>query len=185
MTRFAILLTGYCAIGALALPAVIRPVPRLVWNASASVPLGLYASRPPERVDRGDLVAAFPPEPIARMMAERGYLPLRLPMLKQVAALPGQTICRNGNRVSIDGKLAAVARARDRAGRPLAAWSGCRTLRADEVFLLNRASADSFDGRYFGALPLRSVTAVLTPLWVSAPAPERPAPVPQTNTQGA
>ncbi|NML06771.1 S26 family signal peptidase [Sphingomonas sp. G-3-2-10] len=166
MKRFGILLTGYCAIGAVVIPALVRPVPRLVWNASASVPIGLYAARPSESVKRGDLVAAHAPTPIAQLMAARGYLPLRVPMLKHVLGVAGQTVCRTGLTVTIDGTPVAEVRPRDRMGRPLPSWSGCRRLRQGEVFLLNPGSPDSFDGRYFGPVPARGIVAILTPLWL-------------------
>lgn len=192
MKRFGIMLAGYCAIAAVVIPAFVRPAPRLVWNASASVPIGLYAAYPATGAARGDLVAAHAPAPVARMMAERGYLPLRVPMLKHVAAVAGQTICRSGVRISIDAKPVAVARLRDRMDRPLPSWSGCRTLRAGEVFLLNPASADSFDGRYLGPMPARGIVAVLQPLWLPgsphAPAAASPACAqssPQPKTKGA
>lgn len=191
MSRFGIFVTGYCAIAAVVVPGFLRPAPRLVWNASASVPVGLYVARPAGGARRGELVAAHAPPAVARMMAERGYLPLRVPMLKHVAAVAGQRVCRSGPAIAIDGKHLADARPRDRAGRPLPVWQGCRTLRAGEVFLLNPASADSFDGRYFGPVPARGIVAVLDPLWLvggGEPAPPRaPAdrePPSQPKTQG-
>ena len=42
---------------------------------------------------------------------------------------------------------------RDRRGRPLPVWQGCRVVGADEVFVMNWQSADSLDGRYFGPVP--------------------------------
>lgn len=185
MTRFAILLTGTCAISALLLPMLARPAPRLVWNVSASIPVGLYAAHP-SAPKRGDLVAAHAPQRIARLMAERRYLPLRVPMLKHVAAVPGQRICRTGTAVLVDGLVVAHARLKDRSGRSLPRWSGCRTLRSGELFLLNPASADSFDGRYFGPVSARSVVAVLEPLWLPgsplpAPAPLESPPPPVTK----
>ncbi|MEZ0242347.1 MAG: S26 family signal peptidase [Sphingomonas sp.] len=179
MSRFFIMMAGYLAIAAIVIPSFVHPAPRLVWNASASVPVGLYAAGPARRLAPGDLVAAHAPAPIARMMAERGYLPLRVPMLKHVAAVAGQRVCRSGLHISIDTALVAEARSHDRDGRELPAWEGCRTLRSGEVFLLNAASADSFDGRYFGPIRARSVIAVLHPLWLPgggpAPAPAAPA----------
>ncbi|MEF9600842.1 S26 family signal peptidase, partial [Paracoccus sp. PXZ] len=53
-------------------------------------------------------------------------------------------------------------------GRPLPTWRGCRVVGADEVFLMNRESGNSLDGRYFGPLPLASVTARIVPLWTDA-----------------
>ncbi len=171
MKRFWILLGGYAAIAAITVPTFIRPASRLIWNASASVPIGLYLARPVKRLRRGDLVAAHAPLPIARLMAERGYLPVRVPMLKQVAAVGGQQVCRSGTRILIDGKPVAGARAFDRAGRALPAWQGCQRLAADEVFLLNPAVPDSFDGRYFGPLKRRAIAAILVPVWICGVAP--------------
>ncbi|WP_448662488.1 S26 family signal peptidase [Sphingomonas sp. CJ20] len=180
MTRAGLFLVGACAIGALVAPAVHRPVPRLVWNASASIPVGLYAARVPSRLRVGDLVAAEAPASVAALAAERGYLPRGVPLLKHVAALGGQRICRTGMTLTVDGRRVAEARARDRLGRPLPRWRGCRTLAPGEVLLLNARAADSFDGRYFGPVPARRVIALLAPLWLpgrgaAAPrsAPER------------
>jgi conjugative transfer signal peptidase TraF len=191
MKRFTILVTGYCAIGVVVAPALVHPAPRLVWNASASVPIGLYAARSPDDVRKGDLVAAHVPAAVARLMAERGYLPPRVPMLKHVAATAGDTVCRFGERISIDAKPVARARLRDRIGRPLPSWSGCRKLGAGDVFLLNPASADSFDGRYFGPVSARSITAILTPLWLPGTAGDAPEaarrrgqPTPNPETKG-
>lgn len=178
MKRFHILLTGYCAIGAVIIPAFTRPAPRLVWNASASVPIGLYSARPARTAKLGDLVAAHAPAPVALLMAERHYLPLRVPMLKHVAGVARQTVCRTGLTILIDGKRVAVAQTRDRIGRPLPSWSGCRTLRGGEVFLLNPASAGSFDGRYFGPVPTSGIVAVLDPLWLPGGGETAPASAP-------
>lgn len=171
MKRVAILAAGALALGALALPALMRPAPRLVWNASASVPIGLYAARPAQRLKAGDLVVAMPPEPLARMMVARNYLPPDTPMLKHIAALGGQRICRIGRTILVDGIRVATALARDTQGRAMPVWQGCRTLAPDEALLLNASAKASFDGRYFGAVSTRSIRAILTPLWLVA-APE-------------
>ena len=165
MKRIGVMLTTHCAIFAIVIPAFVQPSPRLIWNASASVPTGLYVARPFASVRRGQLVSANPPAALARLMAARGYLPLGVPMLKHVAAVTRQRICRIGALVSIDGVPIAAARQRDRRGRRLPSWQGCRVLGKGEILLLNPASPDSFDGRYFGPVPTRSVTAVLTPVW--------------------
>jgi hypothetical protein len=52
-----------------------KPVPWWVWNASESVPIGLYAVQPVDGFMVTDLVVAMPPEPLARLLAEGGYLP--------------------------------------------------------------------------------------------------------------
>ncbi|MBL6851801.1 MAG: S26 family signal peptidase [Alphaproteobacteria bacterium] len=137
-----------------------------LWNASGSAPRGLYLLRPAKPLRGGELVAVLPPEPLARFVALRGYLPLGTPLLKHIAALGGQTVCRFGDRVAVDDHDAVLARERDTSGRPLPRWQGCRTLRNSQVFLLNPAVPDSFDGRYFGVLSADTVTARAEPLWI-------------------
>jgi conjugative transfer signal peptidase TraF len=168
MSRFGYLMVTYF----LALFAIIfslfHHAPRLMWNGSASVPIGLYALHYPSLAQVGDLVAERPPAALALYMAERRYLPLNVPMLKFVGAISGQTVCRNGATITIDGLAVATALASDHANRPLPVWRSCHRLKADEIFLLNPARADSFDGRYFGVVPLAGVTARAEPLWTES-----------------
>ncbi|MGH6652959.1 MAG: S26 family signal peptidase [Sphingopyxis sp.] len=157
--------------------ALAAPAPRLVWNASASAPIGLYRIDTDAAPQVGDLVAIDPPPELAGFLAARGYLPRGLPLLKRVAALPGALVCRSGTFVTIDGTGVARALARDRANRPLPVWTGCRSVGRGELFLLNTAP-DSLDGRYFGALPAAGLIGtahpLLTRLNASAPLRWRP-----------
>ena len=169
MTRAGILVTAGLAAAALVAPT-LRPVtPRLLWNASASTPIGLYLIRPDSAPAIGDIVAVAPPDALARFLADGRYLPNGVPLLKHVAALAGQTVCRTDAIVTIDGTPVASALARDRHGRALPVWQGCRTLGADEIFLLNPEIRDSLDGRYFGPLPLSAVIGIAVPLWIEPP----------------
>ena len=132
--------------------ALAGPRPRLVWNASASAPIGLYRLSAVSHPAVGMLVVIGPPMSLARFLDERRYLPIGVPLLKHVAARPGARICRFGARVTIDGHVAAVALSRDTRGRLLPRWRGCRTIAPGQLFVLN-AAADSMDGRYFGPIP--------------------------------
>jgi conjugative transfer signal peptidase TraF len=157
-----VLTVAALGVGLTAVPPLDSPF--LVWNASASVPIGLYAvERTQLRV--ANLVVARPPEPLANFLADRAYLPRGVPLLKHILALSGQSVCRNGLAVTIDGAAIGEARERDSRGRPLPSWQGCSVVSADEVFLMNPRSADSFDGRYFGPLPAYSIIGRAIPLW--------------------
>ncbi len=146
------------------LVAAVLPLPKLLlWNASASAPIGLYRINPFARPAVGDMVAVAPPSALARFMAERHYLPVGVPLLKHVAGRPGALICRRDASVTIDGRTVAVARTSDSHGRPLPVWRGCRLLRTGELFLLN-AAPDSLDGRYFGPLPVSGLIGRATPI---------------------
>jgi conjugative transfer signal peptidase TraF len=148
--------------------AAIDWPPVLIWNASASVPIGLYYVQPEDRLEVTDLVVVTPPTPVAQFLDERGYLPRGVPLLKQVLALPGQTVCRIRLAIMIDGVVMSFAREQDHRGRPLPAWQGCRCIAEGEVFLMNWQSADSLDGRYFGPLPVASILGRAVPLWTFA-----------------
>ena len=143
-----------------------HPLPRLIWNVSASVPIGLYLMRPLERLHIAELVVVRPPNALAQFLAGRRYLPEGVPMLKRVLALPGQIICRSAHTVTVDGIAMGEALDRDTQGRPLPVWEGCQRLSENEVFLMNWQSKDSFDGRYFGPLPTASVIGRADPLWI-------------------
>jgi conjugative transfer signal peptidase TraF len=159
--------------------AIADPFPRIIWNASASAPIGLYRIHPDHDPSIGVLVAVTPPARLARWMARRGYLPEGVPLLKHIAAKAGQRVCRIGNALSVDGRHVAVALAHDRFGRPLPVWQGCLTLKSAELLLLNPAHTDSLDGRYFGPLPVSAVIGRATPIHLRVPS----APLPTAATK--
>lgn len=165
MTRFGWAAATSVAVLAIGASSFAHPAPRLLWNATASTPDGLYAVQPVHALRVGDMVAARPPEALARFLAEGGYLPMGVPLLKQVAALAGQIVCRTGRTITIDGIAVAAARERDSRGRDLPVWNGCRVLEDGEILVLNR-HPHSLDGRYFGPLPVSSVIGRATPLWL-------------------
>ena len=141
----------------------------IVWNATASTPIGLW--RVPPAVSRkhlrvGDYVLFWPDRRSAQLFARRGYLPRGVPLLKRVAAVAGQTVCERDGEVSIDGRAVARALPVDGRGRTLAAWSGCGRLPTGEIFVLIPSVPTSLHGRYFGPTPIRAVIGRVTPLWL-------------------
>jgi len=165
VTRFGWIMTTVFSATATVGAAFVNPPPKFIWNASASTPIGLYAVQPIGALQDTELVAAMPPEPIASFLADRGYLPRGVPLLKRVLGLPGQTICRDGLRITVDHVEVGDAQARDRRGRDLPDWQGCRTVATGEFFLMNPGVPNSLDGRYFGPLPASSIVGRATPLW--------------------
>jgi conjugative transfer signal peptidase TraF len=116
-----------------------------------SAPGGLYwVDRKPPGL--GEVAVVLLPERIAALAASRGYLPHSAYLLKPVAAVGGDRVCRYGAHIFVRSAYVARALEADRRRRALPRWQGCRILRSGELFLLSRAPA-SFDGRYFGAIP--------------------------------
>ena len=165
MAKRAVVMTAMLGIAALGGTEVARPMPRLVWNATASAPVGLYRVEPAWDLRRGDFVLARLPDAARELAAERDYLPANVPLVKRVAALAGDTICREQARVTINGIAVATALQADSRGRALMRWSGCRTLAQKQVFLLMPNVPDSFDGRYFGPIDTSAVIGKLVPVW--------------------
>lgn len=141
--------------------------PWYIWNASESVPIGLYRLLPLERMTVTELVAIRPPEPLETFLDLNGYLPAGVPMLKRIVALPGQTVCRTERSVKVDDIEIGQALERDGRNRPLPIWQGCRFISGDEIFVMNWQSPVSFDGRYFGPIPSSAVIGKALPVWTN------------------
>ena len=157
-------LAGIFALGAAA-TLLWKPPVLLLWNASASVPIGLYAVQPSANLARGDLVIAFAPAAVRRLADRRGYLPSNVPLIKRIAALRGDRLCAAARLLFINGRLAAARLRVDAKGRLLPWWLGCRRLGAGE-FLLVGDDRHSFDGRYFGPLRTAALEGKAIPLWL-------------------
>jgi conjugative transfer signal peptidase TraF len=134
----------------LAFTIIWPPLPLLLWNASPSSPVGLYALSSSAALRVGDIAVAWAPPAARRMAARRSYLPFDVPLVKRVAATAGDRVCAKGDRIYLDGRVVANRIRRDPSGRPLPWWSGCVRLGPGELFLLSPGNPEAFDGRYFG-----------------------------------
>lgn len=143
--------------------------PRVVWNASASAPKGLYfiERRAPKR---GEFALVSPRKEIAFFIENRAYLPPEARLIKHVAATEGDEVCRDGEAISINENHAAVALPADSIGRDMPRWSGCFTLGPGQFFLLNE-HPKSLDGRYFGVTNADEIAGVARALWIHKSAP--------------
>ncbi|MBX5141247.1 S26 family signal peptidase [Rhizobium lentis] len=165
MTRFGYMtVTCLAAMGAVAAAAIPTPI-KLIWNATASAPVGLYTIEAADAIAVPELVAVMPPEPLAHFMVARGYVGSGVPLLKRVFGMPGQKVCRTGRTITVDAVEMGEALERDRMGRDLPVWQGCRMIAEGQIFLMNWEAPDSLDGRYFGALPASAVIGRAIPLY--------------------
>ena len=139
--------------------------PRLLWNTSPSVPVGLdwISSAAPTTSELA--VIRLPDAPRA-LAAARGYLEETALLIKPVAAGVGDLVCRHGAIVSINGQVAAHTKMADERGRQLPRWSDCILLAAGQVLVLT-AAPDSFDSRYFGPIDRSHVIGAARPVWVT------------------
>ena len=173
MTRFGYVMATYFAAMGVAGVAFVPTSLKLVWNASPSVPIGLYTIGPAEHLEVTDLVAIAAPDWLSRFLAARGYLAEGVPLMKRIAALPGQRVCRLRGEITVDGIAMGRALDRDRLGRDLPTWSGCHVVADGELFLMNWQADDSLDGRYFGPLPASTVIGRAMPLYTDEDGDDR------------
>jgi type IV secretory pathway protease TraF len=87
--------------------------------------------------------------------------------MKVIAAMAGDSVCADQDRLTVNGRDLGVIRAADAEGRLLPRWSQCRTLDRSEVFLVSSVT-DSFDSRYFGPVSLSDLEGVYAP-WTWSP----------------
>ncbi len=128
------------------------PKPKLLYNPSASAPIGWYRleGKSPPKV--GDQVAAYAPDWARKLADERRYLPYEYPMIKTIWASSGTKICTHNNRISVPNYPVITSLPQDSLGRDMPKLSGCFTLQAEEYFLVSPDVQAGFDSRYFGAV---------------------------------
>lgn len=176
--RARIVLAGLsaCGLAALAWATFVQPLPRMIYNPSDSVAVGWYRVDPLDRraysLSRplvvGSIVLVPLPAEAGALAAQRGYLPMRVPLLKRVGAIAPQEVCIAGGIVRINGAPSAAVLHADRLGRPLSSWQQCRRLESGELFLLSVTNPASFDSRYFGPVSASTVIGVAHPVWLES-----------------
>lgn len=114
---------------------------------------------------KGEIIIAFAPPSARQLAARRGYVPYDVPLVKELAAIPGDRVCARGAEIFVDGVLAVRRVAKDAFGRTLPWWDGCRTLGKGEVFLLSPRVPRAFDGRYFGVTEERDIVGIALLVW--------------------
>lgn len=149
---------------ALLATALFPPTPRLVFNASASAPVGLYHVSPHTLPEVGDMVVARIPDAYRRLAASRRYLPANVPLVKRVVAVAGDDVCAIEDRIYVGHRFVARRRSVDGAGRLMPSWPGCIRLRGRQLFLL-MDGPDSFDGRYFGVTEAAEIVGKADLIW--------------------
>jgi type IV secretory pathway protease TraF len=127
----------------------LKTQPPMILNETSSMAKGAYVRvGEVDDLKSGDIIA-MPMNGAAQnyLVKKLGY-PKNTMLIKRVAGLSGDLVCRRDSVVTINKRTLVAARS-DRQGNLLPAWNGCRTLSTSEVFLLGDHPA-SFDSRYLG-----------------------------------
>jgi len=136
----------------------------LIWNRTASLPLGLYLRSSKERACEGELVALRVPPSVRPLVHDRRYLPDGSLLIKPVAAVAGDVVCTRRGVLTINGAPFGPVLSRDSLGRALPVYEGCGALPQGQVFLASHHPG-SFDSRSFGPVDIHALKGSVTPLW--------------------
>ena len=161
--RYPIAILTLAGLGLMVLAGFLNPKDRLIWNRTASAPTGLYwLNDDPFTLGRWVVVSATSDD--AQWAQTQGFVGKDWPLLKQIAAVTGDEICRVDGEISVNGMTIGNAKTIDSRGRSLPVWTGCQVLSEAEVFLMN-PHPDSLDGRYFGPTDLSDLDGVAALIW--------------------
>jgi len=137
--------------------------PLLIYNNTPSEPLGFYIRT--ARAPRLGALAAFRAPASAFPYADHAMPQLHHePILKRLAAGPGERVCTTGGHLVINGRTLGLIVQTDLKGRALPHWTACRTLGAQEFFALSLRVPNSFDSRYFGPVRRTDILGVYAPV---------------------
>ena len=170
----------FVLIGALAIVTMILWTGfGIVFNYTHSAPFGLY------RAQFDSEVAIHSPAPYVffcpdrrwpSMQGEPNYRdPMRTcpdgfsPLIKPVVAWPGDLVTVSASGISVNGHLLRNSEpiVRDSKGQQLCPFAtGEYHVGPKELWVVSSFSPRSFDSRYFGPIPLKSVHSWLRPLIV-------------------
>ena len=140
-------------------------------NLSGSLPHRIYKITVlPERkvLSLGELIVLDYKEIDNSVISEgvaRHYLTAH-PMVKQIGALPGETVSLSGGRFRVDGRDMGplTVLSADSQGRPLGAFPTPYTLKAGEFWLVSHPEK-GFDSRYFGPVRRMDITHTATAIF--------------------
>jgi conjugative transfer signal peptidase TraF len=152
-------LVAVCLIGA-RLPAALG----YCLNLTPSEPVGIYR-RLAGGAERGTLVLLNQPRDSASSFFGR-YLPVNIPLIKRIAAIPGDVVNAGARGVRINGILwpASAPLTHDQEGRSLRPYPfGTYRVVAGQLWVMSNHPR-GLDSRYFGPVTESSVISRLVPI---------------------
>jgi len=161
--RIGVLAVATVGLGLLAVGPLIRVPTKVVFNGSASAPIGFYRVEYGP-VSKGDLVLVRLPEWAERLVEEHRYLPPGVPLIKRIVATKGDMVCRMGRKISINSDDVAEVLDTDSQGRAMPYWIGCWRLERGQYFLL-QDHPRSFDSRYLGPFDRSFIVGKAIPMF--------------------
>ncbi|MFA6409267.1 MAG: signal peptidase I [Gammaproteobacteria bacterium] len=124
----------------------------VTYQATSSMPRGLYLLAPVKSIARGDIVLFYPPITIRDFLKQQHWLPRSGLIMKYALGVPGDYVCRRQNELWINRKKVAHIYHKTSSDLSLPQQKFCGKLGKTQYFLISIFVPNSFDSRYFGAV---------------------------------
>jgi len=152
-------------VGSIAAVCSVFAQPLIIYNATDSLPHGIYRVIKQQNYKRGDLIVFPVPEQVRRLVIQRDWLKPDSYLIKTVAAINGDNVWITCGQVFVNGKSFGAIKKKDRQGLPLPSLAFKDKLSAGKIAVFQR-SDDSFDSRYFGPIDERDIIGKAVPILV-------------------
>ena len=130
----------------------------LIYNHTSSVPVGWYLMMPVGDIEDGDIVGFSVESEAAQLAVERGWAKPDDVMLKEVGALPGEGFEIDDERgFYVRGKYLGQVQVFDGQDRAIPHLEPGQYLVEPGQFLPVTMNPMSYDGRYYGTVPLDNI----------------------------
>lgn len=140
--------------------------PTIIMNYTDSMPKGFYKVVPIKKWRRDMIVVLPVPPSMESLVYGRQWLVRGAPLLKHVGALPGDTVYIDQDTIRINGREIGRVLSMDSTGRPLPKHYQNELVKDGFFLPISTHITNSFDGRYFGTVSIKSAIGEAIPLWL-------------------
>lgn len=138
----------------------------VVYNHSASLPVGWYVVVPDKNYKVGDIVVFDLQEKARALAVNRGWIRENDLFMKRIGALEGvEYEITRGRQFLINRNVFGDVQNVDSLGRNMPEYIGKYIVPPNE-FLPVADIANSYDGRYYGTVPIENIRFKVIPLYI-------------------
>ena len=137
----------------------------ITYQPSRSMPVGWYVTYPVYHpLQKGDTILFRPTSSVLHYMMQRGWIGAHTAMMKEIFAVPGDTVCIHQGMLYINGKSTTSVLTEYAPGKPLPQVLLCQHLPSGKYMAMSTYNAHSFDSRYFGPIDQESIIGKVSKL---------------------
>lgn len=129
------------------------------YQATISMPKGIYLTFPAKNIKYDDIVIFYPPKIAAEFLAKQHWAPNSGVLMKKVIGMPDDFVCNQNHAIAINGKKLGLLHDFYAPGKKMPHELFCGKLANNQYMLLSTFIDRSYDGRYFGPVTQDQIIA--------------------------